>query len=199
MKFNNAKITISSLSPMSQSRQHGAPKLEGENYDDYDIRTWREKMHVEERDGKKTVVIPHVAIHKCLIEAAKYSKKQIPGQGKATWTQKFASGVMVPESASIERDPEEAFCTTISANADGIRGRASSGKRVPRRFPTFMSWQSTFEVMVLDPAITEPVFKEMVEIAGIFVGLGQYRPEQQGTNGRFRLVRMDWQDNRSFV
>ena len=196
MKASIATLTLASLAPMSQSRQHDAPKLEGENHDAYDARTWRNKLHVEERNGRNTVVVPATGFHQCLAAAAKYSKKQIPGQGKATWTAKFAAGIMLLENIALNIDPETVPNVTISANADGVRG---SGKRVTRRFPTVPSWSATFDVIILDPIIVEPVFREMVEIAGMFVGLGQFRPANQGTNGRFRIDKLVWTDNRQIA
>ena len=84
-----ATVSIVGISPLCQSRYHDEPALEGEQHDAYDIRTWRLHLHV--KNG--TVHIPAKALHDALTEAAKYSKRQIPGQGKATWTQKFASGI----------------------------------------------------------------------------------------------------------
>lgn len=191
-----AIITLQSISPMTQSKQHDAPKLEGEGHDAYDARTWRSKLHVEDRDGRPTIVIPAHGVHQCIAAAAKYSKKQIPGQGKATWTAKFAAGIMLIENPSLDIDPESVGCVVISANADGVRG---SGKRVTRRFPVIPTWQSTFEVFILDQIITEPVFREMVELAGMFVGLGQFRPQNLGSNGRFKIAALTWQDNRQIA
>jgi hypothetical protein len=54
-------------------------------------------------------------------------------------------------------------------------------------------------VFILDPIITEDVFREMVEIAGMFIGIGRFRPEKGGTNGRFRIKSLVWTDNRSLV
>jgi hypothetical protein len=62
-----------------------------------------------------------------------------------------------------------------------------------------LSWSSTFDVIILDPIITEPVFREMVELAGMFVGLGQFRPQSLGSNGRFKIAAMTWQDNRQLA
>ena len=196
MKASIATVTLASLSPMTQSRQHDAPRLEGESHDAYDVRTWRNKLHVETRDGKSVIVIPQTGIHQAIAQAAKYSKKQIPGQGKATWTAKFAAGIMLTENPSTGIDPASVPCVVISANADGVRG---SGKRVTRRFPQMLSWSSTFDVIILDPIITEPVFREMVELAGMFVGLGQFRPQSLGSNGRFKIAAMTWQDNRQLA
>lgn len=194
MQASVATVSITGIAPYNQSRQHDEPRLDGENPGDYDIRTWRSKMTVETRNGKKTVVIPAHGLHQCLAAAAKYSKRQIPGQGKATWTQKFNSGIALLENPSLGIDPATVPPITISANADGIRG---SGKRVPRRFPSIaVGWSTTFDVYILDPIITESIFAEMAELAGVFIGIGQFRPQNGGTNGRFRIDKLAWADNR---
>lgn len=197
MKASIATITITGIAPLSQSRQHDEPKLEGENHEDYDKRTWRHKLSVAEVDGRQTVVLPAHGIHQAMINAAKYCKRQIPGQGKATWTKKFESGISILENPALNIDPETVPVVTISANADGVRG---SGKRVPRRFPVMApGWEATFDVWILDPIITEEVFREMAEIAGMFIGLGRFRPEKGGTNGRFKVSKLAWQDNRQIA
>lgn len=184
-----ATCTLESLTPYSQSRKHDEPKLEGESADDYNRRTWRSQQLVE----NGTVHIPASGIHQGLIAAAKYSKKQIPGQGKATWTKKFEAGIALFSNIDLGVDPENVDYIDIYANADGVRG---SGKRVMRRFPIIQKWSATFDVHILDPIITEDVFAETVEQAGMFVGIGRYRPEKGGTNGRFKLTKLDWKADR---
>lgn len=196
MHASIATVTLQGITPLSHSRQHDEPKLDGENHDAYDARTWRSKLNVATRDGKRTVIIPAHGMHQAIIAAAKYSKRQIPGQGKATWTAKFTAGIALLDDPALNIDPETVASVTISANADGIRG---SGKRVLRRFPVIPEWQTTFDVYVLDPIITEAVFREMVEIAGMFVGIGRFRPEKGGTNGRFKIAALAWQDNRKLA
>ncbi len=193
MHTSIARVTISGITPLSQSRQHDEPKLDGERPDDYDKRTWRSKLNVANRDGKPTVVIPAHGLHQAIAAAAKYSKRQIPGQGKATWTAKFTAGITLLEDPALNIDPATVDAVTISANADGIRG---SGKRVPRKFPVIPQWSATFDVVILDPIITEEVFREMLAAAGMFVGIGRFRPEKGGTNGRFRVDSVQWSDNR---
>lgn len=196
MQASVARLTLASLTPYSQSRQHDEPMLDGEGRDAYDARTWRAKMSVADRDGQQTVVIPAHGLHQAIAAAAKYSKRQIPGQGKATWTAKFLSGITLMEDPALGIDPATVASVTISANADGVRG---SGKRVPRRFPLIPEWQATFDVYILDPIITQEVFREMVEIAGMFIGIGRFRPEKGGTNGRFKIASLAWEDNRKLA
>lgn len=197
MQASIATVTLVGIAPYTQSRQHGDPKLEGESPENYDIRTWPSKMTTEVRDGKPTVVIPAHGIHQCLTAAARYSKRQIPGQGKATWTKKFEAGITLIENAALNIDPATVSHITISANTDGVRG---SGKRVLRRLPSIPAgWSTTFDIYVLDPILLESIFREMVETAGMFIGLGQFRPENGGTSGRFRLDKLVWQDNRQIA
>jgi hypothetical protein len=196
MQASVATVTIKGITPLSQSRQHGEPKKEGENPDDYENRTWRSKLSVEEFDGTPSVVLPAHGVQQAIADAAKYSKRQIPGQGKATWTAKFKAGIAILENPRLNIDPETVHSVVISANVDGVRG---SGKRVPRRFPMIPQWESTFDIYILDPIITETVFTEMLGIAGMFIGFGRFRPEKGGTNGRFQTLSIAWQDNRQLL
>jgi hypothetical protein len=195
MQFSIATVTIIGMSPYSASRQHNAPFLEGEAHDAYDLRTWREHLTTDIRDGQKTVCLPAHGVMQMYASAARYCKKQIKGQGRATWTKKFEAGISVPENPSLGIDPASVERVVISCNPQGIRG----GKgRVPRRFPIIPVWGTTFDVWILDPIITREIFTEMSEIAGLYIGLGRFRPENGGINGRFRLDKLAWQDNRQF-
>jgi hypothetical protein len=193
MQISIAHCHIIGIAPLSQSRSQDDPKKEGEGHEDYDKRTWRSKLNTDTIDGVSTVVIPAHGIQQAIAAAAKYSKRQIPNQGKATWTKKFEAGISLLENVALNIDPATVDCVLISANADGVRG---SGKRVPRRFPIMKSWEAKFDVQILDPIITESVFHEMLEICGMFIGIGRFRPEKGGTNGRFRIKSLKWTDNR---
>ncbi|HET8721021.1 MAG TPA: hypothetical protein VFM24_03265, partial [Nitrospira sp.] len=80
--------------------------------------------------------------------------------------------------------------------ADGVRG---SGKRVYRRFPILAPWSATFNALILDPEITKELFERMLDVAGKFRGIGRWRPEKGGQNGRFIVEDFKWQDNRELV
>jgi hypothetical protein len=197
--FVNARVTILGASPYSQSKKVTTPKLERENDDAHELRTWREKMTTAVVDGHETMVIPAFGLQLSIVGAAQYLKRKIAGQGNTGWAGKFRAGISVlhpggvlgVEPASIDK-PVALFC-----NSDGVRG---GGKRVVRYFPQIgADWQASFTVMVLDPIITEDVFTETLEAAGLFVGVGQFRPEKGGTNGRFTVKSVQWEDNRRLV
>ena len=64
-----AKCFLRGISPYSQSRAHFTEKLPKEKSDDYEKRTWRERVHVDEESG--FICIPPMAIKNCLSECAK--------------------------------------------------------------------------------------------------------------------------------
>jgi hypothetical protein len=196
MQCTEARVTIEGLSIYGQSHQHAEPKLKGELPDAYDLRTWPSKMNTETKGDKTSVVIPAFGFHLALMSAAKYSKKKIEGQGNATWTKKIEAGIMTVGDGWLGVDPATVRCLAVSVNSDGVRG---SGKRVIKRFPQIdPPWSATFHLMILDPIITQEIFAEIAGIAGLFVGVGQYRPEKGGSNGRFAVKKLAWDDQRQF-
>ena len=68
-----------------------------------------------------------------------------------------------------------------------------------RRFPQIPHWETRFDVHILDPIITEQIFREMLGIGGMFKGIGRYRPANRGTNGRFEIADLVWRENRRFA
>lgn len=181
-----ATVRLRSISPYSQSRQlFDVPKKDGESWDDFERRTWREKCHVNPAGN---VVIPPMCFKWALDAASKYRGEKIPGKGAKTWSKKFAAGLLCADPVVLPTRKDDVRGEWISANSDGRRG---SGTRVPRCFPMIDSWDGTLTVAILDPEITEPVFRRHMETAGQFIGIGRFRPENGGYLGRFEVVSLD--------
>lgn len=181
-------ITLRSLAPYTQSRQHHTPKLEKETADVYEERTWLEKTTT---DAEGYICIPAMAFKQALDRSAKMLGMQIAGRGKSTYSKHFLAGVLVPENLRLPIKKDQVTKIAINANADGVRG---SGKRVRRFFPQVPSWSGNLEVYVIDETITPAVFEKHAKEAGMLVGVGQYRPENGGTNGRFVCEAFKWED-----
>lgn len=180
-------VILESTAPYSQSRMHDTPKLDKERPDDYEVRTWREKTTCN-ADG--IIEIPAMGLKQALDRAAKVIGEQIPGKGKATYTKFFTSGVLCTGNVSLGVHKDEVAGQTINANSDGVRG---SGKRVKRTFPVIPAWKGTAEFIILDDTITPEVFERTLRTAGQIVGIGRFRPENGGLNGRFKVVQFAWQ------
>jgi hypothetical protein len=180
-------------SPYSQSAQHETPMLDRESHNDFDERTWRDKCTVDPKSGQ--VCIPAMAFKQSVDTVAWKLGEKIPGRRGATYKSFFASGFFcdadVPISNGKILTKKEAEMVKISANANGKRG---AGTRVPRRFPSFSKWNGVAEFTIVDDVITQEVFERHVKAAGIIVGIGRFRPENGGTNGRYRPTKFEWED-----
>lgn len=185
-----ASVVLLGASPISMSRntEHVVPKLEKESADDYDARIWRDKAYA---NAKGEVFIQGMALKQSLDAAAKYSGEKIAGKGQKTWGPKFTSGVLVTEqpllldAAGKPVMKSELAMEMIHANADGVRG---SGKRVWRRFPMSPAdWSINVTVTVVDDEITPERLKKTLQDAGLFIGIGRFRPQKGGYLGRFTV------------
>ena len=116
---------------------------------------------------------------------------QIPGRGKATYTKHFAAGIIVPGDLRLGIKKDAVARIAVNCNADGVRG---SGKRVLRFFPQVPTWSGDLEAVVLDETITPAVFEKHAKEAGMLVGVGQNRPENGGSSGRFRCEKFVWSE-----
>jgi hypothetical protein len=172
---------IKSTSPVSFSRYYvqDVPRQPRENDQDYEERTWRNRVHARP-DG--TVYIPAFAFKNCLDNAAKYLGKQIPGKGKATYTKHFVSGVIVREPLVLKIKKDQVQGEWRHVPADGQPGGA---KRVLKCFPVINEWAGEVVFTVLDDIITMDILKEHLDVAGQFVGIGSFRPQNRGIFGRF--------------
>ena len=173
--------SLKSVSPYSQSRFHNEEKLEKEGHDDYEKRTWIKRLHINE-DGK--VLIPPMSFKNCLSECARYISMQIPGKGKATYTKHFEAGVMVTGPLVLDITEDQVKGEWLHVPSDGRRGGT---KRVLKCFPYVPQWDGDVIFYIFDDTITEDVFKYHLEQAGKFIGIGRFRPRNNGFYGRFTV------------
>jgi hypothetical protein len=193
--MKRCKVYLESIpgSPYSQSAQHDTPKLDRESHDDYDVRTWREKCTTN-KDGN--VCIPAMALKQALDTTAFKLGVKVEGRRGATFKGFFASGffceqdVVIANGTGKPLTKKDAMQKTIQANADGVRG---SGKRVTRRFPQFETWKGVASFVITDDILSEQIFEQHVKSCGIIVGVGRFRPEKGGINGRFRVTKVEWE------
>jgi hypothetical protein len=179
---------LESTACYSQSRAYEAEKLEREGHEDYEKRTWRERCHVDE-NGE--LFIPPTAFKNCLAQAVLFTPRKGPGGGASTWTKNFEAGVMCTEKLSIGIKKESVACERLFVPSDGKRG---GGKRVWKYFPLIAKWSGTVKFLILDDSITESVFRAYLEEAGMFIGIGRFRPRNNGFYGRFKVVSVKWSE-----
>jgi hypothetical protein len=184
MRVCEAKLE--SVSPYSQSRYYQTEKLEKENAQDYEARTWKDRLHTSE-DGM--VYIPPMAFKNALSEIARFLSVQIPGKGKSTYTKHFEAGVLVMDAVPLGIHKDQVLGEWLFVPSDGKRG---GGSRVLKCFPLIKEWKATVTFYVLDETVTPTVFEHHLKEAGSFVGIGRFRPRNNGFYGRFKVVSTKW-------
>lgn len=184
--MHTAVVKLKSISPYSQSRYHSTDKLNKEIPRDYENRTWRDRLHTN-KDGN--VYIPPMCFKNALSEAAKYLSIQIPGKGKATYTKHFEAGVLVMEPLVLPIKKDKVDGEWFFVPSDGRRG---GGSRVEKCFPVIHEWEGDVTFHILDDTITEDVFLKHLEGAGQFIGVGRFRPRNNGFYGRFSVEKVKW-------
>jgi len=133
--------------------------------------------------------MPPMAFKNCLSEAAKFLSHRIPGKGKATYTKHFEAGVLVTDALVLPIKKESVEGQWLFVPSDGKRG---SGSRVDKCFPVIKEWEGDVTFFILDETIDEAAFKEHLEEAGKFIGLGYFRPRNNGFWGRFSVEAIKW-------
>jgi len=121
--------------------------------------------------------LPGVAIQRCFIGAAVYSK----GKGRASLQKQVAACVLVtPERCSLGTKEYKVDSRPVVIPA--TKGR------VVRHRPRFDEWRCTFNVEYDTALLSETELRRVVYDAGSRVGLLDFRPEKKGPFGRFIVV-----------
>lgn len=182
-----ATATIKGVAPLSCSRQHRTEFLDGESHEDYDQRTWREKAN---HDVDGIVFVPAMAFKQAMDTAAKRMDIKDPDNKRANFTKYFVSDVICEANLSIGIHKDQMPSITINANVDGVRG---SGKRVARTFPQTQTWAGTTSFIIMEEKIKPEIFERVLTTAGRSIGVGQFRPERGGLNGRFEVIEVKYE------
>lgn len=183
-----AKCHLESVSAYSQSRPLGDEfgLRPNESHDDREARIWAERAQFDEEGW---VVIPPLAIVNSIKEAAKYLSMKIQGEGNAKYTKHFAAGIMANEPVRTQTRKEDLIKETFFVPANGRRG---DGTRVYRSFPMVPHWEAVVTIYILDDKITKEVFSRALVAAGTLIGIGRFRPINQGYYGRFKCNKLEW-------
>jgi len=171
------KIKIEGVSPLLVNRF-----LDSQIVDKIKKRTGEQKGippkdKLYEVNGKP--YLPARYFEACLIEAAKQFK--IAGKGKSTYSKYIGATVHIePEALMLSPNQWEPY--TIAAVNPNTRGRMLVTR------PRFNEWGTEMTVTCEEDSISTDTIQRIMEYAGRFVGVGDWRPEKKGKFGKFRLV-----------
>ena len=184
--MKTAIADLRSVSPYSQSKYIREKKSRDVTHQEFEEQSWRQRLHVNE-DG--FVFIPPMSFKNCIAEAAKYKSIQIPGKGKSTYTKHFEAGILCFTPVVLPVKADDVQGEWLHVPSDGRRGGTT---RVEKCFPVIPSWEADVEFMIVDDLIDKEVFQAHLEDAGRFIGVGRFRPRNNGFYGRFEVVKINW-------
>jgi hypothetical protein len=130
-------------------------------------------------DDKGNVQLPAVYLKNSITEAGKQFK--ITGKGKSTYSKLIASTIDI-EPFYIDLDSKKYEVFRISAVNPMTKGRMMTER------PRFNEWKASFEIIVNDPQVPTSVVNEVLEHAGKYVGIGDWRPQTKGMFGKFMIT-----------
>lgn len=146
--------------------------------------TWREKLYY---DDEGNTFIPGENFHQCLKEGTQYWGQKIAGEGNKTYTDVIVKSLVVEDSyLSLKKDSTAFVPFGKNCNGNPSKGK-KSGCKVYKIRPLLMPWECTFVFHVFDARLTVPILQTILNYAGTFAGLGDWRP----VYGRFEIVRFE--------
>lgn len=168
------EIEIEGVAPLLMHRFHGDDNA-GQR------KTGRKDYSLEVEDAlyknsKGEIFVPATWIEGCLTKTA--SEFQISGRGKKTYKDLVKSALLVTPT-EIKIEPQEWQTDT--------RAVIVQRSRVIRYRPRWDEWKLKFSVNILDDQLPTSIIKDMLEQAGAYRGIGDFRPKF----GRFQLTKIE--------
>lgn len=189
--FRAFSAHIKGITPYSQSKMLNISRDKGEDWDTYESRVWRLKMHTTTVDDTDYVSIPAAALTQCVVEFAKMRSDRIPGKGMKTWAKPFVTGVRVFNDVVTSCTADVVYSETHMCDAQGSKG-SGGGSRVPRTFPCIkQGWTANPVYLISDETIPLDTFLEYLTSSGYQIGIGRWRPQNGGSKGMFAVASLD--------
>lgn len=130
------------------------------------------------RNGNGKCYIPADQIRGALIGAGTYMKAKVGGRSKS---------MKVIVAAAFEPTPDHIEMPDF----DAIDKRSAVNKNVKARVmvirPKWTTWSAEFVLNVHEDTITKETVQQLLTYAGAYVGIGSFRPTNNGMFGRFEV------------
>ncbi len=183
--FYRVTATLASRSPYSQSFYFSSTRTPKQKADDFDEAHWREHAHVI-KSGPKAghVYIPSQQLKNSLVDAATFLRMRIAGKGQSTYAKHFKAGVLVEQDVVLPVKLADVEMEAVHCAADG---RPGSGTKVLRRFPLIPQWRGEVKYLIADDTINENTFYTHLTTAGTLIGIGRWRPINNGKYGKYAV------------
>jgi hypothetical protein len=145
------KYTVESESDSKKMKTRYDPKEDAEN--------------ALYKDDEGRICTPSIHIESALSKAATSFKQ--PGKGRKTYRDLIKSGIQIEPLNIPHKYPEWKIDIQRA-----VIGRSA----VPRARPRFDKWELEFIINLVDPTIVPATLQEILNDAGRYIGIGDYRP-----------------------
>lgn len=114
-------------------------------------------------------------------------------RGQETYTKHFEAGVAVFEPVPLGIHKDDVPFERLFLNLDGKRG---SGQRGFKHYPYIEAgWKADVQFTIIDETVLQryagnqdlTVFEHVLRSAGVYIGIGRWRPRNRGLYGRFAV------------
>jgi len=186
------KVKIEGITPYMQHRM-----------DDQKLEEWeKNRKHIIERPDVNQEDAKRAEFHcyrgkggNCFIPAEQLRIAFINGGGylksKVGNAKRSMKGVI---AAVLRVSPEEISMPEY----DEIDKRSAVNKNVKARVmvirPKWSAWSAEFDMILDNGTLTKETITELIETTGNYVGIGSYRPTNNGYFGRFKIIELNKTD-----
>jgi len=182
------EVTIEGVSPMLMNRPSQLDIGEKSKTAKRETETPAEiAEHKLYKDSKDKIYIPATWFQGTIVEAGKQKKMMGRGSSKANYSKVAGSGVEINPFEIMLAAKWKVF-SILAVNP------TTHGRNVLHR-PQFDKWGVKFDVTFDEAVIEVSVMKELFDIAGKSVGVGDWRPAKKGRFGKFQVV--GWKEKKA--
>lgn len=137
-----------------------------------------EKLYV---DANKTIYIPATWFQGTIVEGGKGKKMSGKGSSRANYSKVAGSCVEINPFEIVLTPQKWKTFSVLTVNPN------TKGRNLTHR-PMFDKWSVEFEATIDEEQIEPHVLKDIFDIAGKTVGVGDWRPSKKGRFGRFMVT-----------
>lgn len=179
-------LALKSLSPYMQHRMDDMSLSEWEKCRRQIIErpevsqadTHRAEYHCY-RNSEGCCYIPAEQLRGSLINAGTYMKSKVGARSKSMKTIVAATFMIAPDEILIQ-------------DWDAIDKRSAVNKNIKGRVmvirPKWSEWEATVTLNCHESSITKETIKQLFDYSGSYVGIGSFRPTNNGLFGRFEVL-----------
>ncbi|MDD5095710.1 MAG: hypothetical protein PHV74_15250 [Dehalococcoidia bacterium] len=172
------QVSIQGVTPLLMHR-FPMDKADSKSKKRTGVPDWKEEaLNSLYTDEQGRIYEPSDHIEGSLKEAARQFK--ITGKRSATYAKLIGSTVAVSPAAIPHK---------ITDYVVDSRPVVVQRARVIRYRPRFDKWEIDFEIRSMDDQLDKEVLKQILDYAGSYVGIGDFRPGRGGKFGKFIVTR----------